>query len=168
MNFKAANLGIFDYKNLMSGIHRKEDEELKQKIIEMYHKNDQSKRFMEFKPIEDDMNGDNLFPYAKIREEHLSVTNDLLYIVDVLVEYLYFEKNSKYKVTLWSSFGDVIINNLKRNISENTKQCECCGKRIEISGMNMKYCSSCSVMKNREKTKERVRNFRNKTKNKYV
>lgn len=168
INFKAANIGDFDYKILMSGIQRKEDDELKQKIIEMYHKNDQYKRFMEFKPMKDDMTGDNLYPYIKIRDEHLSLTNDLSYIVDVLIEHLYFEKNSKYKVTLWSSFGDVIVSNLKKNISDNTKQCDRCGKRIEVIGKNMKYCSNCSEDVKREKTKERVRNHRDKTKNSNV
>lgn len=160
INFKVANIGLFDHKILMSGISREENQELNEKILEVYHRNDKSKRFMDFEPIKDDMTGDNQYPYKLIRDEHLQVTDDISYIVDVLIEHLYVQKKSKYKVTLWSSFGDVIVSNLKKNISNNTMQCENCGKRVEISGKHMKYCVECSELIRREKTKARVRNYR--------
>ena len=43
----------------------------------------------------------------------LELNEDKYYIVDVLVEYLYAQKQSSYKTTLWSSFGDIIVENLK-------------------------------------------------------
>ncbi|MFC3749264.1 hypothetical protein [Paenibacillus sp. GCM10012306] len=166
LNFKAANVGHFDYRVLMSGKSHEDHSELKEKIIETYIKNDKNKRFIEFKPIEDDMTGDNLYPYKVIRDEHLKITDDLSYIVDILVDYLYDQKKSKYKATLWSSFGDMIIKNINSNLRDGTMQCESCGERVVITGNRMRYCKACAERNKRERTKERVRNYRSK--NNYI
>ena len=113
LNFNVANIGDFDYKVLMS---RKlvKDNGLKQIIIDEYTKHDLKKHKIEFVQTKDDWTGDNHYIFHKIRNELLEVGKDLSYIVDVLVEYLYKHKNSDHKTTLWSCFGDIIVENIKR------------------------------------------------------
>ncbi|MBA9087670.1 hypothetical protein FHR92_004155 [Fontibacillus solani] len=69
---------------------------------------------MGIEPIESNSTGDNIYVYKDIRNKILEVNKDAAYVVDVLVEYLYKNKMSSFKTTLWSSFGDVIVNNFKK------------------------------------------------------
>jgi len=60
--------------------------------------------------------------------------------------------------------GDVIVENLKQNIEKsysNTIQCTCCGKRIKKKNNNrVKYCDKCAEDMKKEKSKERVKKYR--------
>lgn len=85
-------------------------------------------------------------------------------IADMLVKYLYHVKNSKRKDLLWACYGDIIYDNLQRNleadkeckpvkrsmsrvISNKSKTVRCvdCGKWFETSAKNNRssLCSSC-------------------------
>lgn len=163
LNFNAADLGDFNYKMLMSGQRLKDNEE-KQKIIDEYTKQDQGKHNIEVVQLDGHWTGDNIPVYYRIRKDILKIHNDLNYIVDVLIEYLYEHKKSNHKTTLWSCFGDIIVDNIKRNLKNKTVQCQRCGTRMEYKGRNSKYCDSCSVDVKREKTRERVRKLRQKIK----
>lgn len=152
VTFKASNLGKFDYRMLLST--KDKEVQLDDEIINTYTKLDQKKKFMGIEPIENESTGDNIYVYRDIRNKLLEVNTNVPYVVDVLVEYLYKHKMSSFKTTLWSSFGDILVENLKHNIEKGLDSgfilCEMCGKRIE--GYNTKkYCTECA------KEKERIR-----------
>lgn len=143
INFKATNLGKFDYRMLMNDKNIKLDKN----IIEKYTELDLKKPFL-INKIEDEKTSNTVFLYEDIKNKLLEVNNDIKYITDVLVKYLYNEKKSSYKTTLWECFGDVIVENLKNNITfklnEGVILCEVCGKRIEDLMNNRKYCKECA------------------------
>ncbi|GED25191.1 hypothetical protein BAG01nite_12930 [Brevibacillus agri] len=76
-------------------------------------------------------------------------------------------KKSNYKTTLWSSFGDILVENLKRNLQrkygEKNIQCDGCGERIEAVSNRKKYCNVCW----REKERQLKRKSWHKNKSKY-
>lgn len=64
---------------------------------------------------------------------------------------------NSFKTTLWSSFGDVIVDNLKRNIDKELgfgyMQCEICGVRI-THYKTKKFCQAC--FKNHRLEQQRI------------
>lgn len=50
---------------------------------------------------------------------------------------------SKSKESLWFCYGDIIYNNIKRNIGDKKSICLKCGKRFEQTHGNQEYCESC-------------------------
>ena len=77
------------------------------------------------------------------------------YITDVLVKLLQDDVN---KDTLWRLFGDVIYENIKRNLN-GTKICCKCNNRFIPNNNKMKYCEQCSYEKQLElsrKYKEKI------------
>jgi hypothetical protein len=144
--------GKFDYKMLMKRKNVKLDED----IINEYIRLDRSKKWLMRK--QDNLKTDHkLYVYNQIRSDLLKINDDIEHVVDVLVRHLYSEKKSRFKETLWWSFGDVLLNNLKNNIKD-TKQCECCGERIMLSANTKKYCEKCA----KEKEKIRKREWKRK------
>ncbi|MGG3920384.1 hypothetical protein ABEV41_00290 [Geobacillus thermodenitrificans] len=145
--------GKFDYKMLMKNKRVKLDEE----IINTYEKLDKHKKW-KMNDKEDTEAHETLYIYKHIRDELLKINSDVHYVADVLVKYLY-SKNKSYKETLWKTFGDVIVENIKHNL-DGTKQCEMCGKRIETTSNRQKYCDKCWKEIERKQIRERVRRFR--------
>jgi hypothetical protein len=64
-------------------------------------------------------------------------------ITDMLIKYLYGIKNSKSKESLWFCYGNIIFENLKKNIGNKTSVCEKCGKRFEKDSPAQKRCVNC-------------------------
>lgn len=155
ISFKAANLGRFDYKKLM----KNSKTELDEIIIKKYAELDLKKHFMTTKKHDEEINNIT-YLYQKIKTEMLETNSDEHYVTDVLVKYLYKEKKSSFKTTLWECFGDVIVENLKENITkaldEGYTMCEICGERIEMASPNskVKYCKECARKINIKKTIE--------------
>jgi hypothetical protein len=146
--------GIYDSKMLMIN----PNVNLNSKIINKYNELNKNKRW-KFNDRENAKTYQELYIYKYIREEILMINSNEEYVVDVLVKYLYENKNSKNKETLWKAFGDILLSNLKQSLN-NTKQCECCGKRTEIINSQSRYCDDCSKEIKKIKTRERVRNHR--------
>jgi hypothetical protein len=144
--------GKFDYRMLMKKDYIVMDEN----IINEYTKLDRSKKWM-MKKQENIKTDDKLFIYLQIKNKLLDINSNIEYVVDVLVKYLYEDcrNNGKNKTTLWESFGDILVNNLQRNLA-GTKPCEDCGVRIKRTRAR-KYCEKCSTLRERE----RVRKLRN-------
>ncbi|MNH66550.1 hypothetical protein D3C73_185830 [compost metagenome] len=165
--FKASNLGKFNYKMLLSS--KDKEVMLDEEIINTYMKLDQKKRFMGIEPIESDSTGDNIYIYKDIRNKILKVNSDISYAVDVLVEYLYKHKISSFKTTLWSSFGEVIVENLMRNIDDGLDngyiQCESCGERVKKSKQRQVFCETCQYEISKDKAKERKLRFKSRRRN---
>jgi hypothetical protein len=163
INFRGAKLGKFNYKMLMKNPNVKLDTS----IIEKYTELDLNKRFIALGNIDDLTSSDELYIYKDIRSKILEVNDDIQYVTDVLIEYLYNQKKSSFKATLWSSFGDIIVENLKINIENelhNTLLCEVCSERIENTVGNKKYCDNCAkeikAMQTRKSARESMRRLR--------
>jgi len=161
LKFNLNGFQKFDYKNLLNDKNIKLDSKAK-KIIEKYTELDLNKRFMVYCEHEEDSSDDSLFLYKQIRDKLLEINDDVYFITDVLVEHLYSFKNSNYKTTLWSSFGDILVRNLKRNIIEPYSECERCEKFIRKSSNKSKYCTECAKEVERIDWAERKRKQREK------
>lgn len=96
-----------------------------------------------------------------LREELFKIQSNEDVIVDTLVNYLYTE-NSRFKSSLWDTFGDVLVKNITSNI-EGTTLCEKCNKRGPATeNNNTKYCKPCSLETQAEKNREYARKSQQK------
>jgi hypothetical protein len=182
ISFQKLDLNKFDYKKLMCN----KDINLNNNIISKYRELDLKKPFLINK--EDDIEKSNIaYLYQDIKNQLIEFCKDELlkgtikeyiqeqynnsnkdiqshiikcYITDVLIKYLYNEKNSKFKTTLWECFGDIIYNNLLHNL-KGTKVCEKCYKRIKVKNNRIKYCPECAKEINIKKTIENRRKRNN-------
>lgn len=89
------------------------------------------------------INEDDLYKYRCIAKDIIDYTHeDVQYIVNSLVAYLYTVKKSNNKKMLWACFGDAIVENLKNNVCG--KVCVICGKRFEpITNNQLTCCEKC-------------------------
>lgn len=99
----------------------------------------------------------DLFKYKQIREKIINETQkDLDYIVNTLIAVLYTTRKASAKKTLWACFGDVILENLKKNLNSKGKICQICGKRFEPKRITQNYCSEdCYSIAKRQREIER-------------
>jgi hypothetical protein len=147
IKFSDVGIGDFDYKMLMIDTNVDLKIAKAQKIISTYKELDLKKFSMiNRNEIGDDKDriGNLISLYQNIREKILSLDNNVLYVVDVLVEYLYGEIHARHKTTLWECFGGEIVDNLKFKISTSRAYCEQCGVLIEKGSNRSKYCSDCA------------------------
>ena len=142
------NIGKFDYQILMNP---ESDFTIKHSpILEMYdywltHR-------YEFYDVNESIDDEDLWMYHQIREKFLEL-GDIDYIVNSLVAYCYTKKVNSNKKLLWSCFGDVIVENIKRNLprleAEKGIICPCCGRRFKKTVHNQVCCSKeCSERMN--------------------
>lgn len=137
INYNAAGLRDFDYTMLMWD----SNVELDQRIVDKYTELDLKKHFMINRM--DDKYNNIVYLYQDIRMQILSIDNNINHVVDVLVKHLYQCKKSSYKTTLWECFGDVLVQNLKNNVSKQKIYCEICGVPIDQTSNRRKYCDDC-------------------------
>jgi arsenate reductase-like glutaredoxin family protein len=135
VRFKATDR--FDYKKLMNNVNVHADLE----IIDLYKRLDLKGRYL----IEKNIDGTNnaAITYKEIKNKLLEHNNDVNYVVDVLVQYLYEQKKSNFKTTLWECFGDVIVENIRNN-SDLMVECCLCGEKALATNNRQKYCDKCS------------------------
>jgi hypothetical protein len=155
IHFASAGLDKFDYTMLM----RDKNVVVDYNIISAYKEVSQKKYLLVGEDAETSTQN-----YAEqiIRNKLLLVNPDIYFIADVLVKYLFHEKNVRFKSTFWSCFGDIIVENLKNNVLMKNIYCECCGDRIVSSNNRHKYCEVCWKEMNKSQTRERVKRFREK------
>lgn len=157
INFEEVAGGKFDYKLLM----KDPKVELDQEIIKRYTELDRNK-----KDLLKNYNEDNKkkkgkrYVYKLIELELLKINEDIEYVTDVLVKYLFEIKDSKFKDTLWESFGEVIEENLKKNLSE-AKHCEDCDSKFRKAKIKTR-CDECQKKKDRENARLRKKKQREK------
>jgi len=137
--FNTKDIGKFNYKMLMSN----ENIDLDEDIIKKYTELDLKSHFM-INENKDEEISNEVYLYQTIKNKLLEINCDIGYITDVLVKYLYIQKNSSYKTTLWECFGDIIVNNLKNNIKLGNIYCDKCGDLVEKTAKNKKYCEDCA------------------------
>ncbi|MGM0807497.1 MAG: hypothetical protein ACQET8_22590 [Bacillota bacterium] len=156
IKFNAAIKGKFDYKMLMS-VKNFKKKDIDEEIIKAYIKEDRNKTWTMKGLKKNDMESHHrLHVYDVIKERILNVHSDEKHVVNVLVRYLFLEKDSKFKSTLWNCFGDQLVTNLEKNVG-NTMHCEECDVRTPKSN-NKKYCEKCAAKK------EKVRKAKLKSK----
>lgn len=164
LRFSAANLGKFDYRALMRNPVIDLDLGINREIVERYTELDLKKRFLEIAQHDHEMTGDNQYVYQDIRRQLLSVHPDEQHVTDVLIEHLYRHKNSSFKTTLWSSFGDIIVDNIRSNVKNGSDEgyliCDGCGERVQRIARNQKMCQLCAKVADRLKARERMRRKR--------
>lgn len=164
-------LGKYSYKTLMSDSDIDKNTGKANQIIELYNSiNDANIRKLSYVNLDtisiDEKKKVKLqleFDSIKQREMFVDYIGEPVeYIADVLVKSL---QNDINKDTLWRLFGDVILENIKRNLN-GTKLCEVCGERFNIKEKDMKstLCDKCSEEKRREYLKIAKRKSREKNK----
>lgn len=85
----------------------------------------------------------DMYKYLCLRKKVVEETElPIDYIVNTLVVYLYTIRKTAAKKGLWDSFGDVILENLKKNLDNGTKICPICGKRFKPTTSMQVTCSA--------------------------
>ena len=110
----------------------------------------------------------DLYKYKQIRKKIIEESQkDLDYIVNTLVAVLYTSRSSSAKKTLWVCFGDVILENLKRNLEGKGKVCQICGRRFVPNKHHpdAMFCSEdCFIKHRRDYNKQKQQEAREKAK----
>lgn len=118
-----------------------------------------------WKLIKDELNNNKkegkYYVSKLIREEMKNINSNEDRIVNILVEEFYNKVDSKNKTTLWDVYGDILLSNLRYNL-QGTKQCENCGKRIEMVNNQSKYCDSCFAILRKEYKRLKEKEYREK------
>lgn len=158
ISFRQAGIGQFDYTLLMKsrcGVV------LDETVIHTYQMLDQNKKLLLANPNEAEATTHPLL-YQRIRGIILDTTSHSPYeVTDMLVEYLYKHKNSKYKNTLWSAFGDILLENLLRNLNK-IHCCESCHSEFVVTRQRQIYCEPCHDHIRKEKERDKKRKQRDK------
>ena len=139
------SISDFDYKMLMNKDY--EFNSLKENnIIKSYdYWNTRQNSFND-----EDMNkkDQDLYKYQQIRKKIIDDNKEELnYIVNTLIFNLYNYRQLSSKKTLWTCFGDIILENLKNNLKDSGIICQVCGKRFiqKTKGQRALCCSKeCS------------------------
>ena len=94
---------------------------------------------------------EDVYMYQQIRQRIVDECKDkdIDYIVNTLVAYLYTVRNTSPKKTLWACFGDVIVENLRKNLEGKGKICSICGARFIQKRISQTYCSEICLNKAR-------------------
>ena len=155
-------IGKFDYRMLMNQDVEFDIRE-NSKIIECYKYYNTHQNYLFKAEDEKHSNQEDLFMYQYIRDKILEETGaELSYVVNTLVAYLYTVQKIGTKKMLWACFGDVIVANLKANVSG--KVCPICGKRFEPNVHNQACCSvDCAHTMDIQKKRENRQQVKPKT-----
>ena len=136
MNFTADNIGKFNYQLLMSNPNT----EINDKIVSRYRKLVRKLK-QNVTSYDKDGNYDSLL--TDIKNDMLGLGYDEKYICDVLIKQLFGASKSVNKRAFWTLYGDIVYNNLCRNIDENYIQCEKCKTRFYVRQRNQTICDDC-------------------------
>lgn len=94
--------------------------------------------------FEDDkaVKNQDMYKYKNLRNKVLEESGkDIDYVVNTLIAYLYTVRKTSAKKGLWDAFGDVILENLRKNLEGKGKICQICGKRFLQKRTTQNYCS---------------------------
>ena len=162
LNFKSIK-GRFSYKKIMRDTKTVLNKN-NQVLIDKYKELDTKSVFMINRNDSDYKTTNAKFVYENIRNQLLEINNDIYYVVDVLVKYLYNVKKQNKKITLWESFGDILVENLIYNITKEFKKnvifCQECGRPTEKIHNKIKYCPECQRERGKKQILKRVKKHR--------
>lgn len=159
--------GTFRYAIL----YRDKDIQINEELIKCYLKLDKEKNMIsKNSQVENDKMQITLIQNIKYKLINKANELNITYysMVDMITKYIYLKHKNLKKTLLWDIFGEDIINNIKHNLrysleDRDVKMCECCGNRFKLKSLNSPkvHCDKCSKKIEKEKTKERVKKFRN-------
>lgn len=140
MRYNTKKYGRFEYRMLMrdGNIVYTGSEEQKE-IIDKYTKVVSNLNFG---------NHDDEFfynQYAVYEEAFDTITEgqDIYYVTDVLIAYLFKEKHVQKKRAFWTLFGDYVFGNLKVNMKESTGYCTKCYRKYKPKDIRADLCPEC-------------------------
>ena len=142
MDFKTQSLGKFDPKMLMRENIIPTNEITKQ-IIETYDlmtKSDAMKTGRDERGVPRSVYG-----YQQIIDALLCICNDIYFVTDVLIKELFIRRRSKRKNIFWMCFGNVVAENVRKNIGRKTGMCVKCGARFYRESNRQVMCKSCAA-----------------------
>lgn len=165
-NYDFNSIGKFNKNMLMNNCRIEIDDT----IVNTYKELEKNKGLYIINAKELNMESSEIYPtvYKKIRERFELACNieeiSLKEGIDIVVRYTYSKNKNSKKDFLFNIFGDVILENLRKNINnplgEEYIMCECCGDRVKRNGINdgsTRYCNKCKKEKDKkyEKLKKR-------------
>lgn len=132
------HLPVFSYRKLMN----KPDLELTDS--ELISKYEELSQICHYRiKINEAEENNALYLIDDIKNQLLDFGHSLIDTTDILVRHLYVN-DSNAKLVLWACFGDIILENLKKNINPRESYCKKCGKRFIPEARAQKYCHLCS------------------------
>ena len=140
LSFTAKNIGAFRFRFMLSDYYAHVQSE--STITGLYDTVEKEYRFS-VNLYDDETN------YAYIRDSIIERFRQTGFhekqICDVLVKYLFCDKQSKRKSVFWMCFGHIVFDNLKHNLPVGSVQCIRCGERFVPSAPQQKLCHRCST-----------------------
>ena len=111
MSFSAKNIGAFHYQYMLSEPNKKVS--ILQDVIDLYNEVEKQYRYS-ISFYDDSAN----FSYVRdgIIDRFEALGHSMNDICDTLVKYLFHMKQSKRKNVFWMCFGDIVLENLKKNV----------------------------------------------------
>lgn len=144
LNFKLNIKGIFNYKMLLHNSHATLNEDIAEKFVKLTSS-------LNFNQTGTEGLSNYHAVFDAVREEMLELPYTEQEIVDALVVYLFSEKRNSKKRAFWTIYGDVVYQNLRHNIDENSAICPTCGKRFIKARKDQTYC--CTACRQATKKK---------------
>lgn len=152
------SINKFDYRMLMDlnfGFNISDNNS----IIQLYDY--YNKRLSTFK--DEDRNkgikNQDMYKYKNMRQKIIEESGqDVKYIVNTLVAYLYTVRKTSAKKGLWDCFGDIIIDNIRNNLDPKSRICIICGKRFvpkNIALHTLTCGELCSLQLKNQRKKEK-------------
>lgn len=160
LRFSAESLGKFDYRMLMCNPDTDITAE-DQPLLELYYKLSKS---VSLRMAADDTKNNFNFVYRRVRSQLMEIDPNIYHLTDVLVKQLFHVRRAQRKTLFWECFGDIVLENLRENVDQNTIMCAKCGARILPSHRSQIYCPGCARAMERERSRARAQKFRSKFK----
>lgn len=134
------SISKFDYRMLMN-LNYDFSISSESKVVNSYDKWN-SRQYLFSIEEDNHQKQEDIYMYQKIRQNIIDECDeDINYVVNTLVAYLYTVRKSSQKKTLWACFGDIIVENLKNNLKNEGKVCKICGKRFSPVNNKQIVCS---------------------------
>jgi len=164
--YQLKDLGKFDYKKLMSN----PDIEVNQNVIDKFLELDKQKNMMFInsvlpkskcaKGIYDECKKQLLLEFFGM---------DLTSMADMIIKYLYTNKKESMKTFLWEAFGNIIVDNLRKNVGESFEflkkgkvaRCKVCGDKFDVKSNRQVMCEECAKDMQLKWQRESMKKIRN-------
>lgn len=136
--FKAEGMDKFNYRVLMNNPNTEVDEVIADKFKDLTH-------YIKFRFDGDEESNNFEIVFNDVRQQMLTVCDDEVKIVDVLIKRLFDETKSDKKRAFWTIYGDIVYENVKKNVDTDMIMCSDCGRRFFSENRFQKRCNVCSV-----------------------
>lgn len=139
--FSPGKGGKFDYHMLMNNPTLIWSERCEE-IVDEYK--DCLRDFKYAKYNKDEYDNVHDYQFQTIREKMFNCGEDITYVVDSIILGIFGRSNSRRKVVFWGGFGDIVLNNIRHNLSkEDTTLCTRCWGRYDVKSHSDGVCPFC-------------------------